>query len=113
MNQVTIVGRLTKHPELRKTNNGKTFVYATLAVKRHYRNSNGEYETDFISCALWDKVAEAVSNRCVKGTLIGVSGRIQTRTYEGEDGNRKYVTEVVAQNVSYLEKKRETPQLPF
>ena len=101
LNQLVVVGRLVKDPELRKTENGKKVTNITLAVPRSYKNVNGEYETDFIDCTLWSGVAESTTDYCKKGDLLGVRGRIQTRTYEKDD-EKRYITEVVAEKVTFL-----------
>ncbi|MGM9987445.1 MAG: single-stranded DNA-binding protein [Bacillaceae bacterium] len=112
INQVTIVGRLTKEPELKQTSKGKSFLHISLAVNRQFRNKEGTYEADFIQCSLWNRLAEIICNHCSKGTLVGITGRIQTRTYE-ESGVRHYVTEVVADGVTLLERKPQYKELPF
>lgn len=104
LNQIVIVGRLVSDPELRKTESGKKVTNITLAVPRSYKNSNGEYETDFIDCQLWTGVAESTSEYCKKGDLLGVKGRVQTRSYD-QDEQKKYVTEVVAEKVTFLSSK--------
>lgn len=101
LNQLVVVGRLVKDPELRKTETGKKVTNITLAVPRSYKNTNGEYETDFIDCTLWSAVAESTSDYCKKGDLLGVRGRLQTRVYE-KDEEKKYATEVVAEKVTFL-----------
>src|SRR6476620_8116972 len=105
MNRVVLVGRLTKDPELRYTPNGVPVATFTLAVNRNFSNQKGEREADFINCVIWRKPAENVANFLKKGSLAGVDGRIQTRNYEGQDGKRVYVTEVVAESVQFLEPK--------
>lgn len=114
INQVTLVGRLTKDPDLKFTQDGKAVSNITLAVNRHYKNANGEIEADFVHCILWGKTAENTSNYCKKGAVIGVTGRIQTRNYDNHEGKRVYVTEVVAEGVRFLSTKpvstREAPQ---
>jgi single-strand DNA-binding protein len=105
MNQVVLVGRLTKDPDLRYTPNGVPVATFTLAVNRTFSNQQGERETDFINCVIWRRPAENVANFLKKGSLAGVDGRIQTRNYEGQDGKRVYVTEVVAESVQFLEPK--------
>ena len=105
LNQLVVIGRLTKDPELRQTENGKNVTNITLAVPRSYKNSNGEYETDFIDCVLWSGVAESTSEYCKKGDLIGVKGRVQTRVYE-KDEIKKFATEVVAEKVTFLSSKK-------
>ena len=105
LNQIVIVGRLVKDPELKETEGGKKVTNITLAVPRSYKNSDGEYDTDFINCTLWTGVAETTSEYCHKGDILGVKGRIQTRSYEKDD-EMKYVTEVVAEKVSFLTNKK-------
>ncbi|RAK19838.1 single-strand binding protein [Anoxybacillus vitaminiphilus] len=102
INQVILVGRLTKDPELRYTADGKAVVNVTLAVSRNFRNADGIIDTDFVNCTLWRRVAENTANYCRKGSIIGVTGRIQTRNYENQDGKRVYVTEVVAESVRFM-----------
>ncbi|OCA82195.1 single-stranded DNA-binding protein [Bacillus sp. FJAT-27225] len=103
MNRVVLVGRLTKDPELRYTPSGVPVATFTLAVNRAFSNQQGEREADFINCVVWRKPAENVANYLKKGSMAGVDGRIQTRNYEGQDGKRVYVTEVVAESVQFLE----------
>ena len=105
INSVILVGRLTKDPELRYTPSGVAVATFTLAVNRTFANQQGEREADFINCVVWRKQAENVANFLKKGSLAGVDGRIQTRNYEGQDGKRVYVTEVVAESVQFLEPK--------
>jgi single-strand DNA-binding protein len=105
MNRVVLVGRLTKDPDLRYTPNGVPVATFTLAVNRTFSNQQGEREADFINCVIWRRPAENVANFLKKGSLAGVDGRIQTRHYEGQDGKRVYVTEVVADSVQFLEPK--------
>jgi len=103
MNRVVLVGRLTKDPELRYTPSGVPVATFTLAVNRAFSNQQGEREADFINCVVWRKPAENVANFLKKGSLAGVDGRVQTRNYEGQDGKRVYVTEIVAESVQFLE----------
>lgn len=110
INQVTIVGRMTRDPELKMTTEGTPVANITLAVNRHYKNHNGEIETDFVQCTLWRKAAENTAQYCRKGAVIGITGRIQTRNYENNDGKRVYVTEVVAESVRFLDKKPAPPK---
>lgn len=105
MNRVILVGRLTKDPELRFTPNGVAVATFTLAVNRAFTNQNGEREADFINCVVWRRPAENAANYLKKGSLAGVDGRVQTRHYEGQDGKRVYVTEVLAESVQFLEPK--------
>lgn len=108
MNNVSVVGRITKDPELRTIANGTPTTNITVAVNRNFTNQNGEREADFIPCVIWRKQAENVVKYCKKGSLVGVTGRIQTRSYDATDGTKKYVTEVVADNVTFLSSKGET-----
>ncbi|WP_243298988.1 single-stranded DNA-binding protein [Bacillus litorisediminis] len=103
LNRVVLVGRLTKDPDLRYTPSGVPVATFTLAVNRTFTNQQGEREADFINIVVWRKPAENVANFLKKGSLAGVDGRIQTRSYEGQDGRRVYVTEVVAESVQFLE----------
>ncbi|MER2057180.1 MAG: single-stranded DNA-binding protein [Niallia sp.] len=105
LNRVVLVGRLTKDPDLRYTPSGVATSSFTLAVNRTFTNQQGEREADFINVVVWRKAAENVANYLKKGSLAGVDGRIQTRSYEGQDGKRIYVTEVVAESVQFLEPK--------
>lgn len=105
MNRVILVGRLTKDPELRYTPSGVPVATFTLAVNRAFSNQEGEREADFINCVVWRKPAENAANYLKKGSLAGVDGRLQTRNYEGSDGKRIYVTEIVAESVQFLEPK--------
>lgn len=102
MNNVSLVGRLTKDPELRTVSTGNTTCNFTVAVSRQFTNANGERETDFINCVIWGKQADNLAKYCTKGSLVGVTGRIQTRNYDGQDGKKVYVTEVAANNVTFL-----------
>lgn len=104
MNRVVLIGRLTKDPELKFTpGSGNAVTTFTVAVDRRVPNKNGVREADFIPIVVWGKQAESTANYMSKGKLIGISGRIQTRSYEAKDGTRRYVTEVVADEVQFLE----------
>lgn len=103
INRVVLVGRLTKDPELRYTPSGIAVARFTLAVNRTFSSQSGEREADFINCVVWRKQAENTANFLKKGSLAGVEGRIQTGSYEGQDGKRVYTTEVVADSVQFLE----------
>ncbi|WHY76086.1 single-stranded DNA-binding protein [Neobacillus sp. WH10] len=109
LNRVVLVGRLTKDPDLRYTPNGVPVATFTLAVNRPFSK---EKESDFINCVVWKKAAENVANFLKKGSLAGVDGRIQTRNYEGQDGKKIYVTEVVAESVQFLEPKKDGNKQP-
>jgi len=106
INSVVLVGRITKSPELKSTQSNISFTNFTLAVNRQFTSQNGEQEVDFIQCIAWRKQAENMAQYLHKGSLIGVLGRIQTRTYEADNGTR-YITEVVCDNVQFLESKSE------
>lgn len=103
INRVVLVGRLTKDPELRYTPSGVAVARFTLAVNRTFSNQQGEKQADFINIVVWRKQAENTANFLRKGALAGIEGRIQTGSYEGQDGKRVYTTEVVADSVQFLE----------
>ena len=107
INRTVLVGRFTRDPELKFTQSGIAMCRFTLAVNRPFRNQQGENEADFINCVAWRKQAENVANYMQKGSLAGVDGRIQTSSFEGKDGNRVFMTEVVADSVQFLESKKE------
>lgn len=102
INNVVLTGRLTAAPELRKTPSNVSALQGTLAVNRNFKSQNGECEADFINFQAWRGTADIIAQYCGKGSLIGITGRIQVRSYE-KDGQRRYVTEVVAENVTLLE----------
>lgn len=103
INNVVLVGRLTRDVDLRYTSNGTAVGNFSLAIDRPFTNSQGERDTDFINCVIWRKSAETLANFSRKGSLIGVTGRMQTRNYENNQGQTVYVTEVVAENFQLLE----------
>ena len=105
INNVVLVGRLTRDPELRYTPSNVAVATFSLAVNRNFKNQAGDYEADFISCIMWRQPAENFANWLKKGALVGVTGRIQTRSYDNQQGQRVYVTEVVAESFQILEKK--------
>lgn len=105
INRVVLVGRTTAEPVARKSQSGTTFVDFTLAVERRYSGNNQEKQTDFINCVVFGKPAEFMERYIRKGFLIGVEGRIQTRNYEGKDGKRVYVTEVICDAVQNYQPK--------
>ena len=105
INNVTLVGRLTRDPELRYTPSNIAITTFNLAVNRNFKNQAGDREADFINCMIWRQQAENFANWCKKGNLVGITGRIQTRSYENQQGQRVYVTEVVAESFQILEKK--------
>lgn len=103
LNQVVLVGRLVKKPELKESENGKKFSFITLAIPRSFKNINGEYDTDFIDCTLWDAVALSTVEYCNKGDIVGVKGRLQSRVTITEE-NREYTINVIAEKVTFLTK---------
>lgn len=105
INRVVLVGRLTKDPEFRTTQSGVDVANFTLAVNRNFTNAQGEREADFINVVVFRKQAENVNNYLSKGSLAGVDGRIQSRSYENNEGKRIFITEVVADSVQFLEPK--------
>jgi single-strand DNA-binding protein len=105
LNNVVIVGRLTKDPEAIKTEAGNKRTFVIIAVPRSFKNSEGKYETDFIKCTIWNIVAEHTCEYCKKGDIVGIKGRIQTSTYEKE-GTIMYNTEVIAERVTFLSDNR-------
>ncbi|WP_272158013.1 single-stranded DNA-binding protein [Streptococcus sp. HN38] len=109
INNVVLVGRLTRDVELRYTPSNQAVATFTLAVNRNFKNqSTGEREADFINCVMWRQQAENLANWTKKGHLIAITGRIQTRSYENQQGQRVYVTEVVAESFQLLEKRDNT-----
>ena len=102
-NKVILIGRLVAAPELHKTSTDKSVARVTVAVNRRYKDQNGERETDFISLVIWDKKAENFANWIKKGYLVTVEGRLQTRSYENQQGQRVYVTEVNVSNFDNLQ----------
>jgi single-strand DNA-binding protein len=107
MNKVVLLGRLTKEPDARYTNTGKAVTSITLAVNRPYKTKDGKQEADFIPVVIWDKAAELVGNSTKKGHRLLVEGRINTRNYDNKEGNKVYVTEVIADRVEFIEKKEQ------
>lgn len=106
INNVILTGRITKDLEKHQTNKGTSVVNFSLAVDRRRKNANGDREADFISIQAWGLTADLLCKYCGKGSLIGIEGRIQTRNYENNQGQRVYVTEVVAENVTFLDSKK-------
>ena len=107
LNSVCLVGRMTKDAELRYTPNNQAVATFSLAVNRNFKSQNGEREADFINCVIWRQQAENLANWAKKGALIGITGRIQTRSYENQQGQRVYVTEVVAETFQLLESRKD------
>ena len=107
MNKVCLVGRLTAKPELRYTNSNVAYTRFTVAVNRTFSNSQGQREADFINVIVWRRAAENVANYLDKGSQVSIDGRIQTGSYTDKDGNKRYTTDVVADNVQFLDSKRQ------
>ncbi len=101
LNQVVLVGRLTSDPEAVRIEGGHKKSVFSVAVPRSFKNSNGEYETDFIRCVLWDAIATSTAEYCKKGDIVGIKGRIQVSSFEKDD-KKEYITEVVAEKVTFL-----------
>lgn len=106
LNQIVLVGRIAREPELKETDNGKKVVNISLAVPRSFKNVDGEYETDFLSCSLWDGVASNVCEYCHVGDLVGVKGRVVSNVYE-KDGHKHYTMDIIAEKVTFLTSKKE------
>ena len=102
LNQVILVGRLVKSPELQLTETGRKMSLITLAVHRSYKNINGEYDTDFLDCTLWTNIAENTAEYCKTGDVIGIKGRVQSRLVEKEDGTKIKKTDIIAEKVTFL-----------
>lgn len=107
MNKVCLVGRLTAKPELRYTGSNVAYTRFTVAVNRTFSNSQGQREADFISVIVWRRAAENVANYLDKGSQVSIEGRIQTGSYNDKDGNKRYTTDVVADNVQFLDSKKQ------
>ena len=107
MNKVFLIGHLVKDPELRYTSSNIPVTSFTLAVNRNFINQNGEKEVDFINIVAWKKQAENIHKYCFKGSKVAIDGRLQTRTYEDQNGQKRYVTEVVSENIEFLSAKKE------
>lgn len=107
LNSTVLVGRMTDNAKLRYTPSNQAVATFTLAVNRNFKSQNGEREADFINCVIWRQQAENLANWAKKGALIGITGRIQTRSYENQQGQRVYVTEVVADSFQLLESRKD------
>ena len=110
MNHVSLIGRLTKEPELRYTTSGAAVASGTIPVNRYFTNANGERESDFINFVIWRKAAENFVNMTAKGSQVGLEGSWQTRSYENQQGQRVYVSELVVSNFTLVETKEQTEQ---
>ena len=105
LNQIVLVGRITKEIEVKETENGKKVASLSIAVPRNFKNINGEYDTDFIYCSLWDAIACNTKEYCKVGDLVGIKGRVQSNNYE-KDGERHYAMEIIAEKVTFLTSKK-------
>lgn len=109
-NHIELLGRLTKDPEIRYTPNQKVVATFTLAVDRPFTGADGKKEADFIPCVVWGKPAELIGNSCAKGHRLFVEGRLQIRNFDGKDGQKRYVTEVIVSSFEFIERKTENQQ---
>lgn len=112
LNKIFLLGRLTADPEVKYTNSGKAVAQFTLAVNRPSKDATGNYESDFINIVAWNKTAETVGNHVTKGQRLLVEGRLQIRSYEAKDGSKRYVTEVIANSMDFIEKKSDGAAAP-
>ena len=110
MNKCELIGRLTKEPEIRNTSSQVAVCKFTIAVDRKFKNKDGEKETDFINCVAWRQTATFISSYFHKGSKIAIVGSIQTRTFDGDDGKRQYITEVVVDEAEFVESKNSSSQ---
>lgn len=110
MNRIILLGRLVKDPDVKVTTSGKTVCTFTLAVDRPFSGKDGKREADFINIQTWNKTAELIGNYVSKGQRLLVDGRLQIRSYDGKDGNKHYVTEVIADRVEFIERKEKSAQ---
>lgn len=108
MNKCIELGRLTKDPEVRQTPGGKVVASFTLAVDRPFLTQDGKREADFIPVVVWGKAAELVGNSCQKGHRLLVEGRLQIRNFEGKDGSKRYIAEIIASNIEFIERKEKS-----
>ena len=106
LNQTVLVGRITQDLEIKELEDGRKECLMTIAIPRSYKNANGEYETDFVSCMLWDSIARNVKEYCQKGDIVGVKGRVQSDPVENEDGTRSYDLKLIAEKVTFLSSKK-------
>ena len=107
LNQVILVGRLTSDIEVVKDENGAKYAVITLAIPRNFKNADGEYDTDFIECVLWNGIAENATEYCKKGDIVGIRGRLENNSFENEDGSKVYKAQVIAEKVTFLSSKKE------
>jgi single-strand DNA-binding protein len=112
MNKIILVGRLTKDPEIRSTSAGFATANFTVAVNRRYKNKEGGYDADFLPCVAFRTTAEFIGKFFKKGSLIGLEGSVQTRSYDAQDGTKRYVTEVNVENVEFVGGKNDSSSVP-
>ena len=110
MNKVIIIGRNTKDIELRQTPSGTSAIEFSVAVKRTFKNAHGEYESDFFNCIAFSKLAETISRYVKKGDQVGIEGRLQTRNYTNKEGKKVYITEIIVENIEFLQTKKQEEQ---
>lgn len=110
LNQIVLVGRLVREVEVEQAENGKKVATLSLAIPRSFKNSDGVYDTDFVDCVVFDSVAENTSEYCGKGDIIGVKGRLQTTTFEKEDGTKQTKLSTIAEKVTFLSSSRKEPE---
>lgn len=110
INRAVVCGRLVRDPELRRTQNGTPVASFTLAVNRTFKNADGQQEADFLNCVAWNKTAEIVDQYCSKGNLVGVEGRLQSRSYQDNQGNNRTVVEIIADQVQFMQSKDSSAQ---
>ena len=111
MNKVLMIGRMTKDPETRYTQSGTAVATFTLAVDRRFKK-DGQPSADFISCVAWNKLAEVIANNLVKGRKVGIEGRLQVRSYDAQDGSKRYVTEVIVDELDFCDSKNAAASKP-
>lgn len=102
MNNVSLVGRLTGEPELKELSDGTNRTVINVAISRDYRNSDGNYDADFVKCVLWNGIASATKDYCHKGDVVGIKGRLQSRDYLNENNEKKYITEVLVEKITFI-----------
>ena len=107
LNRVVLVGRMVRNPELRRTGNGTPVTSFTLAMNRKVTSQNGEKQADFVPCVVWNKTAESTAQYCSKGSLVGIDGRLQSRTYQDNNGSNRSVIEVVCESVQFLDTRKD------
>lgn len=107
LNQIVLVGRLTRDIKINKTEKGRKVATISLAIPRSFKNMEGTYDTDFVDCIAFENIAENSATYCVKGDIVGVKGRVQSRTVEKEDGKKEYLIEIIAEKITFLSSKKE------